>query len=594
LAFAVLPNHIHTAFLQNDDRYSPQHGKDEPGRGHEDISTRGESNENEGIYYLHADLPRHGQNTGNSHDVGDLLRVQPHENEERYCAKWVQFDFDEHVAGELTGDESLQLYNIYFHIWWKSANEDASIGVELHGYYDSHTEYSSAASHAEARTTVAKNGYWLTTGVLDVDYLQKDVHDLAVKVVSIDAIPSVFSGIDQYSFVILNLEEDSALGSMDRDADGIDDYDELFVHATNPYDADTDGDGILDLEETVEGADGIQSDPNNFDEDDDDLIDGQDPNPLKSEYKLMSGDWTIRQTEMITDDGLLVEGDIDVLEGGTLILQNAVLKMNQGAEQHRIRVAKGGTLKIENSRVVTDNAAHWYSMTLNTEHWHEERSIEALGTLVIRNSMLDYGSMIYIRDSNESVIEGNQILHYYYGIFSSHSTPTIKDNIISPFIGNGIFLWHSSPVIDNTIIETYIGTGISIYYSSPIIKNSYVSGGSNDFYLNGNSHPIVSNTTFNSNMVHIADEHSSLLVGTLESEDGGSGGSSKESVGPGVDPAAWGVIVILMFIVFITTMRKTSMPRNAKGSNPTKRKSGKKSTSRRNGSRSGSRKRKRK
>jgi parallel beta-helix repeat protein len=233
-------------------------------------------------------------------------------------------------------------------------------------------------------------------------------------------------------------------------------------------------------------------------------------------------------------------------------------------------------------------------MTLNTEHWHEERSIEVLGTLVIRNSIVDYGCMIYIRNSNESIIEGNQILHYYYGIFSSHSTPTIKDNVISPFIGNGIFLWHSSPVIENTIIETYIGTGISIYYSSPIIKNSYVRGGSNDFYISGDSHPIVSNTTFDSSMVHIADEHSSLLVGTLGSEDGSSGGSSEESTGSGVDPVTWGVIVMFTFIVFTVAMRKTSIQTKSNGRGSANGRSGTRSTSRRKGTRSGSRNRKRK
>ena len=65
-----------------------------------------------GIYYLHDDLPEHGQDIGNTHDVGDLLRVEPHGKEERYCAKWVQFDFDEHVFGEITGDESYYIENI--------------------------------------------------------------------------------------------------------------------------------------------------------------------------------------------------------------------------------------------------------------------------------------------------------------------------------------------------------------------------------------------------------------------------------------------------------------------------------------------------
>jgi hypothetical protein len=62
-----------------------------------------------GIYYLHDDLPEHGQDIGNTHDVGDLQREKPHGYEERYCAKWVQFDFDEHVFGEIIFGGKVQM-----------------------------------------------------------------------------------------------------------------------------------------------------------------------------------------------------------------------------------------------------------------------------------------------------------------------------------------------------------------------------------------------------------------------------------------------------------------------------------------------------
>jgi hypothetical protein len=114
------------------------------------------------------------------------------------------------------------------------------------------------------------------------------------------------------------------------------------------------------------------------------------------------------------------------------------------------------------------------------------------------------------------VIDGNEISHYYYGLFSSYSNPKIDNNVILPFIGNGIFLWHSNPQITNTRIIAYIGTGISCYFSSPLIVDSEINAGSNDFYLSSDSHPTVSNTIFNTSMVHIDDASSSLLVGAFE------------------------------------------------------------------------------
>jgi parallel beta-helix repeat protein len=476
-----------------------------------------------GIYYLHEDLPEHGQDIGNTHDVGDLLRQQPHGAEERYCAKWVQFDFDEHVFGESTGDESFTIKNIYYHIWWKSANEKADIGVEMHGIYDSHTEYSFHASHKDAVSTVEKNGYWLTTNIQEVSYVEEDIHDMAVKVTSIDAIPSVYSGTNQYSFIIINLDDDEILKTNDEDYDGLTDYDELFTYFTNPNDKDTDNDGLNDQEEVIEGVDGFITDPNNFDMDIDDLIDGNDPNPLLTQYTIINKEWFVNDDEIIKNDGLLVKNDIIVQDGGKLTIEDTVLKMNQDGEQHKIRVDPGGELTIRNSNLITNDPDHWYSKTLQTDHWHNERTIEIYGKASIIDNKIDYGGMIYIRDSNDTILEGNEINHYYYGIFCSYSSPILNDNKIFPFIGNGIFLWHSSPEITNNVIKTYIGTGISCYYSSPIIRDSEISGGSNDFYLSGNSHPIVSNTLFNKSMVHVEDSESSLLIGTFE------GNNDKES-----------------------------------------------------------------
>jgi parallel beta-helix repeat protein len=504
-----------------------------------------------GIYYLHDDLPEHGQNIGNTHDVGDLLRAQPHGNEERYCAKWVQYDFDEYIFLEDSGHISLTITNIYYHIWWKSANKRADIGTEVHGYYDSHTEYSTSSSYDDAVSVSNKNGYWLTTHVQSVGYYEEDIHDMAVKVVSIDAIPSVFSGTNQYSFIILNLEDNETLKLQDKDDDRLTDYEELFTYFTNPDDDDTDNDGLSDLEEVISGEDGYITDPNAFDMDNDDIMDGEDPDPRTTYFHIINEEWIVTDSEKISNHNLLVNGNIIVKSGGRLTIEDSVLKMNQEGEQYGIRVEHGGELNIEDSVLITDDPSHWYSRTLNPEHWHAQRTFEIFGKAVLLNNSIDYGSIIYIRASNNTVIEGNTISHYYYGIFCSYSNPRINDNTILPFIGNGIFLWYSSPFITNTKIITYIGTGISCYFSSPIIDNSEISGGSNDFFLSGGSIPIVSNTKFNTSMVHIEDESSSLMIGTFDLDDQKGNENIKTEVQTKNDRLFMSIGIITFVVIFL-------------------------------------------
>ena len=61
------------------------------------------------------------------------------------------------------------------------------------------------------------------------------------------------------SFIILNLENNKTLKGYDRDGDRLNDYDELFVYITNPFNNNTDGDLIIDYSEVIGGTD-----PNNY------------------------------------------------------------------------------------------------------------------------------------------------------------------------------------------------------------------------------------------------------------------------------------------------------------------------------------------
>ncbi|MEX0845951.1 MAG: OmpA family protein [Balneolaceae bacterium] len=73
--------------------------------------------------------------------------------------------------------------------------------------------------------------------------------------------------------------DDETLKSFDTDEDGVNDYDELRVHETDPLNADTDGDGLTDGEEINE----YETDPLNADTDDDGLSDGDEVNSYNTD-----------------------------------------------------------------------------------------------------------------------------------------------------------------------------------------------------------------------------------------------------------------------------------------------------------------------
>ena len=77
------------------------------------------------------------------------------------------------------------------------------------------------------------------------------------------------------AFIIYNLPSDEVLATMDTDLDEVNDYDELYVHYTDPFSIDTDNDGVNDyIEITIS-----QTNPNK-------PTDGEIANPVLSEYQV--------------------------------------------------------------------------------------------------------------------------------------------------------------------------------------------------------------------------------------------------------------------------------------------------------------------
>jgi len=199
-----------------------------------------------GIYYLRDDDPL------NWADIGSLLRNQPLENELTQCGMFVNF----HYAEPGNYFETNIISNIYYRFWQK---------IDNYGIYE--LGYSTSSEH----TAPCNESFWVDTNdfIFEFnDYRLKQVMQFPNPEIAVfegDEIynftikffgpnPNILCNPDQYSFIILNLEDNLTLQNYDRDGDNLNDYLELFVYYTNPFDSDTDNDGYSDFTESDAGT----------------------------------------------------------------------------------------------------------------------------------------------------------------------------------------------------------------------------------------------------------------------------------------------------------------------------------------------------
>ncbi len=199
---------------------------------------------------------RFGEEKGNGQDIGVLWRQDTFDDEggllkeeERHCGAWVQYFFDE------PGISDGQINNIYCHVWVSSPY--ASLGISENESYNVFDWYKRFDLRNEEVLNIGRVNHFNLMILYDSNFnysfsSEEEFHDLSFKGVASNI--QVLSYPDQKSFCIINLDEN--LEEIDTDGDGLNDYNELFVKYTDPYDADTDEDGNNDLVESQEGKEG--------------------------------------------------------------------------------------------------------------------------------------------------------------------------------------------------------------------------------------------------------------------------------------------------------------------------------------------------
>ena len=204
-----------------------------------------------GIYYLRDDDPL------NYLDEGSLLRGLPFEEEVTLCGLFILF----HFAEKDDYLENLTIYNIYYHIWQKSPENPFEGEIFDLGYYTSrgHNTYMNESITINTSENIdIVNNYRLIQAMHyvnpDITYFDSEgIYNFTIKLIGNG--PNIRTYPNQYSFIILNLEDNSTLKSYDSDGDYLNDFDELFIYYTNPYDIDTDNDGVSDYFEYIAGTD---------------------------------------------------------------------------------------------------------------------------------------------------------------------------------------------------------------------------------------------------------------------------------------------------------------------------------------------------
>ncbi len=221
----------------------------------------------DGLYYLRSSAQTHYQannTSGSGDDLGVLSRTAPVSAETRHCGGWLQFFFDENG----TYSQNNEISNIYYHVWWYTTQNQATLGYESTGVYTPTATESFTIDRSNSENNIGGYNLYAGTQVPATarSFFGNDIYNFNILPFKNSGKPAVISSPEQGSFVILNLPNNidtlgiSQDGDLDYDDDGVSDYDELFTNYTNPYESDTDNDGWDDEYEELNNFNPLDSD----------------------------------------------------------------------------------------------------------------------------------------------------------------------------------------------------------------------------------------------------------------------------------------------------------------------------------------------
>ncbi len=208
-----------------------------------------------GLYYLRNEANRPRQ------DAGSLFRDPSRTASTVSCSDFVNFYMDQ--GANYFGNHNLS--SVFYHVWVRSTIQDPPLQDFQFSWANPGGGNGNAHVRLKTDAITKVDSYYLIQVELPAEeaFVGEDMRRLLVSFHGEH--PEVPIAPEHlHSFVILNRPSDSVLQTLDHDGDGLNDYQEMFVHCTNPYDMDTDDDGRTDLEEVTAPPPYETSDPNDY------------------------------------------------------------------------------------------------------------------------------------------------------------------------------------------------------------------------------------------------------------------------------------------------------------------------------------------
>jgi len=215
----------------------------------------------DGFYFLR------GYDPGDKLDIGSILKNETDHEEYTSCIQFLVF----HFAEPGIYDEIYHISNIYYHIWMRVPLDEPHDSMYDVGYSTDSGHHFEINESVEIDTDdgvsfVGDYSCVTTTQIVNPEiatFQGNDIYNFTVKVRR--SFPKMLNSPYQQSFIIINLEENETLETLDRDNDDVSDFDEVYTYFSNPFDPDTDNDGATDYEELFASSYGFESsDPNNY------------------------------------------------------------------------------------------------------------------------------------------------------------------------------------------------------------------------------------------------------------------------------------------------------------------------------------------
>ncbi len=212
------------------------------------------------------------------------------------------------------------------------------------------------------------------------------------------------------------------------------------------------------------------------------------------ESTLRQANWFINSTETIGNESIKEGGNVTIGSGGNLTLLNVTLTMDlQKGGEYGILVQQGGSLQIYNSRISSANNSYGFyflvdgvnfvmrGTSLSGVGWSYQNMTGASPSLSGEGTL--NGSLGLVVDSNNSLIEDDNISSDFVGLTLSGSNDRVSNNSIS-----------------------------GSQYSSILIESVTGSGFTNDT-VSGNE--IHQNALFNTSMIELSSDNGMVVGGNI-------------------------------------------------------------------------------